>query len=288
VRDERFALLVTLPVAIFLLAWVVYPIGYSFWLSINNFVVQNGALTAVFAGASNYVQAVQDPSVQRSFYITLEIDALGIILTVAMALSIALVLNEVLPISGFWKVVALLPWAISDFGTGVVWKWIWIGGYGLFNGLLTHLGFPSNISGFITTQTAIPIVAVAYAWHLAPLGAFFLLASLSVIPQDLYNAAKIDGANFFQRFRRVTYPFIRYSLLITLVIATLFITDTIDEVLTITGGGPGVATATLTYQIYSQAFVLFNLGYSAAISYLTLAFVIALASTWFRLLTRRH
>jgi multiple sugar transport system permease protein len=287
-RDSRFALLVTIPVAIFLLAWVVYPIGYSFWLSINNFVVRNGQLTSVFVGGQNYIMALQDPNVQQSFITTLVVDGEGITLTVALALTIALVLNEVLPISGFWKVVALLPWAISDFGTGVVWKWIWIGGYGLFNGFLTHLGYPSNISGSITTQTAIPIIAVAYAWHLAPLGAFFLLASLTVIPEDLYRAAKVDGANFFDRFRRITVPFITYSLLITLVIATLFITDTIDEVLTITGGGPGTASSTLTYQIYSQTFVLFNLGYGAAISYITLLFVIVFASSWFVLLTRRH
>lgn len=287
-RDSRFALLVTIPVAVFLIAWVIYPISYSFWLSINNFVVRGGELTSVFVGAKNYIMAVNDPNIQQAFLITLEIDAAGITLTVAMAIVIAMVLNEVIPLSGFWKIVALLPWAISDFGTGVVWKWIWIGGYGLFNGFLTHLGYPSNISGFITTQTAIPIVAIAYAWHLAPLGAFFLLASLTVIPQDLYSAAKIDGANALERFRRVTLPFIRYSLLITLVISTLFITDTIDEVLTITGGGPGVASSTLTYQIYSQTFVLFNLGYGAAISYLTLLFVIVFASSWFILLTRRH
>jgi len=287
-KDSRFALLVTIPVALFLIAWVVYPIGYSAYLSVEHFGVHHGHLAGVFVGLDNYIKAFSDPTIALAFQITLMTDAGGITLTLAMALIIALVLNEVVPGSGFFKVVALLPWAISDFGTGVVWKWIWIGGFGLLNGILTHLGYPTNVSGYITTQTAIPIIDVAYAWHLAPLGAFFLLASLSVIPQDLYNAAKIDGANFIQRFRRVTLPFIRYSLLITLVIATLFITSTIDEVLTLTGGGPGTASAGMTYMIYQQTFVLFNLGYGAAISYLTLAFVIVFASSWFVLLTRRH
>lgn len=287
-KDSRFALLVTIPVAIFLLAWVIYPISYSFWLSLNTFVVKHGELQAVFVGLQNYVTAVQDPAVQGSFLVTLEVDVGGIAMTVGMALAIALVLNEILPLSGFWKVVCLLPWAISDFGTGVAWRWIWEGGYGLFNGILTHLGFKSNVSGFVTTQTAIPVLWIAYAWHLAPLGAFFLLASLTVIPQDLYNAAKVDGARALDRFRRVTLPFIRYSLLITLVIATIFITDTIDEVLTITSGGPGDASTTMTYEIYTQTFVLYKLGYGAAISYLLLLFVIAFATSWFVLLTRRH
>src|SRR5271169_5236361 len=135
-KDSRFALMVTVPVAIFLIAWVIYPITYSFWLSLQHFHVVKGALTPGFVGLANYIQAVQDPAVQGAFIVSLEVDVGGIAMTVAMALAIALTLNEVLPISGFWKVICLLPWAISDFGTGVAWRWIWTGGFGFFNGIL--------------------------------------------------------------------------------------------------------------------------------------------------------
>ncbi len=287
-RDARFALMVTIPVAIFLISWVVYPIGYSFWLSVNSFKIRGGQVVPFFAGADNYIQALSDPDVQHSFLRTVQLDVEGIFLTTGLALGIALVLNEVIPGASFLKVLALLPWAVSDFGTGVVWKWIWIGGFGFMNGVLIRLGLATGSTNLITTQTAIHFIAIADAWHLAPLGAFFLLASLSVIPQDLYNQAKIDGAGAYVRFRRVTLPFINYSLLITLVISTLFITTTLDEVLTLTGGGPGDASQTLTYQIYQQTFVLFKLGYGAAISYLTLAYIIIFATIWFILLSRRH
>ncbi|MBI3116661.1 MAG: sugar ABC transporter permease [Thaumarchaeota archaeon] len=287
-RDTRFALMVTIPVALFLIAWVVYPISYSFWLSLHSFKIRGGEVVPFFAGFDNYIQAVSDPDVQGAFFRTVQLDIEGIFLTTGLALGIALVLNEVIPGGSFLKVLALLPWAVSDFGTGVVWKWIWIGGFGFMNGVLIRLGLATGSTNLITVDTAIHFVAIADAWHLAPLGAFFLLASLSVIPQDLYNQAKIDGAGAFMRFRRVTLPFLTYSLLITLVIATLFISTTLDEVLTLTGGGPGDASQTLTYQIYLQTFVLFKLGYGAAISYLTLAYIIIFATIWFLLLMRRH
>jgi ABC-type sugar transport system permease subunit len=236
----------------------------------------------------NYWLAVNDPDVQEALLHTLQFAGEAIPMVLLFSLGIALVLNEAIPGGGFVKVIALLPWAVSDFATGIVWKWIWVDGFGFVNGVLINLHLVKGSTTLITGTSAMHQLALAEAWHIAPLGAFFLLAALQVIPEDLYRQSRVDGAGTWGRFRFVTFPFINYSMLITLVIATLFTMESLDEVLLLTGGGPGSVTQTLTYRIYQYSFVQFNLGYGAAVSYFLLVFIFILATAWFRLLQRRR
>ncbi len=280
--------MVTIPIAIFLLGWAIYPITYSFWYSLNDWHVHNGVIKPVFSGLANYIEAVTNPQVLNGILRTLWFAGEAIPLTLLLALSMALVLNEVIPGASVLKVLALLPWAVSDFSTGIVWRWIWTGGYGMINSVLIHLGLVTGSTNLITKYTAMHQLAIAEAWHIAPLGAFFLLASLQVIPEDLYKQSRIDGAGAWGRFRFVTFPFINYSMLITLVIATLLTMSNLDVILLLTGGGPADASQTITFLIYRLTFNDLNIGLGSAVSYILLAFIFGLATLWFRLLERRH
>jgi len=288
VKDSHFALVVTLPVALFLLSMVIFPLGYSFFLSLNSFEVRGGGIKQRFIGLDNYIQAISDERVLGGVLRTAVYAAEAIPLTLGIALATALILYEAFPGRGLLRVLALLPWAISEFATGIVWKWVWIEGFGFVNGVLMNLRLIERPINFITTDTAIHLIAVAQAWHVAPLGAFFLLAGLQVIPEDLLRQARIDGAGAVRRFFQVKVPFIRYAILITLVIATLLTMTSLDVVMLLTGGGPGIASQTLTYVVYRETFALFNLGYGAAISYILLGVIMVIAIVWFQLLVRRR
>jgi ABC-type sugar transport system permease subunit len=184
--------------------------------------------------------------------------------------------------------IVLLPWAFSEYATGVAWRWMLSGEYGFLNALLLRLNVLARPMDFINVDSAIYLNAIALAWHVAPLGAFFLLAGLQVIPEDLYRQARIDGAGALSRFRNVTIPFINYALLITIVLATIFSTNALDSIILMSNGGPGVASTTATYIAYKETFISLNLGYGAAISYIILVVTILLATAYFRLLTRRR
>ena len=284
--DKQFALAVTIPVAIILLSMVIYPLSYSFYLGMNSFKVRKGKIQMEFVGADNYIEAVTDPAIQNSILKTLQYGLEGVLLSVFLSLVMALVLNEAFKGRAVLRVVALLPWAISDFMTGVSWKYLMIQGVGFVDAVMLRSGLADQTNHYITKESAIHLLAIAEAWHVAPIGAFFLLAGLQVIPEDIVRQAQVDGASAFKRFFKIKLPLIQYSLLITFVISTLFILQALDVVLLLTGGGPGIATQTLPYMTYKEFFSLFHLGYGAAISYILLGIVFCVAMTWFRLLYR--
>jgi len=284
--DTRFAYLLVLPVIIFVLGMVAYPIAYSLWLSFQSINLRIGV--ARFAGVSQYVKVFQDARVPRAFLISIEFSVLTVALCTLLGLGMALVLNESFKGRSFLRVLVLIPWAISEYVTAVLWRMLYNDQFGLFNSILYSLGLIDSYVNLFTDELAVPVVALAYSWHLAPLGAFFLLASLQVIPEDLYKAAKVDGMDSFRRFRHVSLPFLRNALLITIVICSLFSFTTLDMIIMMTGGGPGDSTTTITYLIFKELFVNLRVDYASALSYLLLLCMVAFSVLYFSLLTKRR
>jgi ABC-type sugar transport system permease subunit len=124
-------------------------------------------------------------------------------------------------------------------------------------------------------------IAIAYAWHLAPLGAFFILSTLMVIPESLYHLAKIDGAGVLKRFVHVTFHSIKIPLAVTVVIYTIFSLTTVDPFIIMTGGGPGSATTTATYLIYKTLYINMKLPEASALSYILLAIIFIFSTFYF-------
>jgi ABC-type sugar transport system permease subunit len=213
------------------------------------------------------------------------IEAVG--MTLALAVGTALLLNETFKGRAIVRVVALLPWAVSEFVTGASWKWVLTDQYGFIDSVLLDLGLVKTPINFLDPAYAIHFTALAYAWHLAPLAAFFILGGLQVIPEELYSAAKVDGAKIWSRFRYVQLPFLRYTILVAAVVSTLYALTALDVVLLLTGGGPGDATNTATFVIFRQTFQYLDLGGGAAQSYLLLAVILGVASLWFYMLSRK-
>lgn len=283
--DSQFAYLLILPVLVVLVIFYAFPIGYSFWLSLNLFNPTMGPMR--FVGFSQYVQAFNDPAVRGSVIVTAIFTVLVTVLALAVSLGAALVLNERFHGRAILLAIVVLPWALSTYMAAVVWRHLVSQQYGLFNGLMMKLGLIDSYIAFIKPATALLVVAFAQTWQIAPLGIFFFLASLSVIPPDLYRVARLDRLGLVGRFRFVTWPYLRTAVLIIMVIVSVEAARAFDIIYFLTQGGPGSASTTLTWQIYHTTFTSFNIGYGAVISFVLVAWIMIVTTAYFFLLFNR-
>ncbi|CAA9584451.1 MAG: N-Acetyl-D-glucosamine ABC transport system, permease protein 1 [uncultured Thermomicrobiales bacterium] len=285
--DGQFATLLTLPVIVVLGLVVAYPTLYSLWMSFQRIDLIFGTTEAV--GFANYRQALTSPEVWHSVRVTLLYTALVTIFAVAIAVGGALLLNERFRGRGFLMALVILPWAVSLYATAVVWKYIYSPEWGLLNAVLQQrLGLSDGPILFLSERGAVPALAVAHAWQIAPLGMYFVLATLQVIPEDLYKAAKVDRLGAFGRFRHVVLPYIKTPLSIVMVLITVEAARVFDIIFFMTNGGPGDASTTLTWDIYRQSFVNRNLGYGAAVAWILVVLTTIITTVYFLLLFRNR
>ena len=270
--DLQFAVILTLPVLIFLLALVVYPIGYSIWLSAHKTTFLGG-LKFHSVGLDNYIGAISSDSFWNGVWVSMRFMIESLVLTMTIGLGIALILNYPFKLSGLIRSVSILPWAISAYATGILFKYLLRGKSGFLTFVSYGLGFDQVID-MLNRNTVVESLALGNAWNMAPLVAFFVLAGLQTIPSRLYDLAKIDEFNVFERFYHVTFPHIRYTLFVFTNIVIVLSLKTFDYIYVQTGGGPGETSATLTYQIYKESFLSMNLGYGAAISFYLLLIIV--------------
>jgi ABC-type sugar transport system permease subunit len=262
-----------------------YPLGQSLWLSFQRQVIRP-ELHYVPAGLDQYAKVLTDPLFVKGTLVMLRFIGLSVIMSVLIGLGLALILNGSFRGRGVFRALFLLPWAISEYSTGLIWKFVLREDIGFANAALSSLGLIQEGIVWINPTFAIEAVAVAFVWHLAPLAGFFFLAGLQFIPRDLYRQATIDGAGAFRRFRSVTLPFLRYPMLITIALVTVFASKTLDIIITMTGGGPAFGSSTLTNVIYVRTFAELNFPYGAAMSWYVIIIVVALVVAMFWLMTR--
>jgi ABC-type sugar transport system permease subunit len=203
-------------------------------------------------------------------------------------MGMALILNQKFKGRSILRALILLPWATSEFATGILWSYIFKGGtVGLLNTLLNILGIIEKPITWITPGFALETVSIAFAWRMAPLAAIFLLAGLQFIQPELYKQARIDGAGVFSRFWHITLPCLKHSLLIITVLITAYAAKTADIIIVMTGGGPGFESSTLTNLVYLRTYKELKFAYGAALSWYVIAIVLVLTITVFWLMSKR-
>lgn len=284
-QDLRFSLLMALPAFIGVIAVMGYPWAYSAWLSLHNMNLMTQNWTWV--GLDNYQKIFQNQSFIDSLVRTLWFSGLVVIGGTAVGLFIAIVLNETFRGRGLMRSVVLLPWAIAPVVVGKIFTLIYSGQYGTLNGLLYQFGVIDSYVPWLTQSTrAMVLVALASIWQSAPLSALLLLAALQSLPQNLFNAAKIDGASAFQRFRKITVPWIKPMLLFVVILNTINALMTFDLIYVLTQGGPGESTTVLSWFGYVTFFNFGRYGEGAAILYVLSLISLVLAMVYFGLLSR--
>lgn len=253
-----------------LLVPLIIGIGYSF----RHFTAFNSR----YVGLDEYRAMLQDPALGQALFNTLWWTAGSLFFQFLLGLGLALLLNRRFRGRAAVQAVVFLPWAVPSFLAGLTWAW-------LFNpiiGPIPHWLFAVGLQAKPRDILAIPSVAmwgpiIANIWFGIPFFAITLLAALKSIPADLYEAAALDGATVWQRFTRLTLPFLAPTIAITVMLRTIWIATFADLIFVMTGGGPAGSTNTLASYIYVSAFRAMDKGYASALAVLLLLLLIAYA-----------
>ena len=285
----RFALLMIAPGVLLLVIFVVLPIIYSSVMSLQSINLVRAEQTRPFVGLDNFVKALTDDlfwaSLGRSFYVA----GVRVLLTVGLGLFFALLLNETFFGRGLLRVIVLLPWVIAPVVGALMWQLIFNAKYGVLNAALLALGvITSYIAWMANPLLSLHIVILVETWRAVPFAALFLLAAMQSIPASQYRAAKVDGANAWQCLRFITMPALRKTILILVLVETIWALQLFDTLYILTQGGPGLKTTVLTYLVFTQAFESLKLGYASAIGLLLFLCILLSAGVIFWLIVREQ
>ncbi len=257
-----------LPVLILVAAFTLYPFGFAASMSVRKYILTQPNVHP-FVGLRNFTQVINDDLFTVSARNTLTFTLLSVPLVTLLGLGVALLLNSRLRGFGILRALVLLPWAIPLVSAGITWKLILHGQFGALSGLLFQLGLIKNYIPWLSDpQLAMLSVTFAHVWREFPLPAILFLAGLQNISPELYDAAKVDGAGAWARFRLVTLPLLRAPLLIVVIYETMIGIAVFDLVYVLTGGGPGSATTLISWFAYAATFKFLNLGQGAALSFI--------------------
>ena len=264
--SNRQALLFLLPSLVFVSLFTLYPVFESFRLSFYRLILTLPWLGEKMVGWENYTDLWTDPVAIQSLQTTLIFVALTVPSELLLGLGMALVTNEVFRGRGLLRAVVLIPWAIPTVVSSQMWRFIFNDRYGLFNFVLFGGDASRYLAPLADPTLALMAISVAEVWKTAPFAALILLAGLQAIPEELYEAASIDGATAWQKFRGITLPLIKPALLLALLFRTIDALRVFDLVFVMTQGGPADATNVFQFYGYKKTFAEGMIGYGSAIA----------------------
>jgi multiple sugar transport system permease protein len=245
---------------------VFIPVGESLWLSLHK-VSLFQPRTRPFVGLANYAHALADPAFWSSLWNSAVWVVCGVGLQFAIGLAAALLLNRSFAWRGLARALVVVPWALPSVIIGLVWTWMLDFNLGLVNAIGLKLGLLSAPIAWMTQPTtAMAAVILAVVWQGFPFFCVTLLAGLQAIPAELYEAASIDGAGSFGRFRHVTLPGLSTVMATALLLRMIWVANSLDLILVMTGGGPGTATVTLPLHAFLTAWSGGNYGEGTALA----------------------
>jgi multiple sugar transport system permease protein len=285
--EAAMAYLLNAPALVLISVLTIYPIVSAFWVSLHQYSLrQPGVFT--FVGLGNYLELLQTSDFWNSLYVTLLFTFWTTILVLFIALVVALVLNEPFRGRGIMRALILLPWAMPGVVNALMWQWVFNGKVGILNGFLYSLGIIDQYHAWLVeSATMYPSLIFANVWNTFPFSALIFLAALQSVPAELYDAARVDRANVFDRFRFVTLPWLVHPILIVLILQALGGIRLFDIIYLLTGGGPGNATSTIGYKAYQTAFLTFDFGLGNAYSYVIAFITLIIALVYMRTLWNR-
>jgi multiple sugar transport system permease protein len=272
---RRYLLFILLVAPAFLLrlTTAAYPILQTIYLSFTNLNLLSN--TDAFVGLQNYPAVAQDYGVQGALSFTILLVIASTILDLAVGMLVALLLNISFRGTGFARTINLIPWAIPTIVAGYVFRWMLDDQFGLIPYWVNQL-VGTHMVVFISPTSAKVAVILAYVWKDAPFMAFVFLAGLQGVPLDLYEAAKVDGANAWHRLWAITLPLVMPLTITMGLFRIVWSLGSFDLVYGLTQGGPGVATSVLALQIFREGIMFFKFGFASAIS-VVLLIVVAIA-----------
>lgn len=273
-----------LPVALVIALFAIYPIIHAIRMSFYQYLLTRPNVHP-FVGLGNFIDVITSYYFKNSIQITAIYTIGAVIGVIIYGLGVALLMNTKVRLSTPLKIVILLPWALPAVVSGLLWKWILNADFGILNGILYALGLIDNYIPFLAIPTLAKVsLVMAHIWKEGPLVAIFFLAGLQLIPDELYEAARIDGGSGWRIFRLVTLPLLRPIFLIVVVYETMTAILTFDTIYVMTGGGPANSTALISWFAYAEIFKSLNLGRGIALAIIIAMITLVLIILYLRVL----
>jgi len=273
-RFEPATWILLSPWILALIVFVAYPFGFSFALSFYDYSPLNPA-AAKFLGLANYAEALKDPLFWTALRNTLVFVFGTIPFTTSLALGLALGLKRAFKGRDFYRAGFFLPTVVSIVVISLVWKGLYAP-EGPLSALAQSLGLVPP-RWLLDPNTALASIMAMDVWAASGYYMVIFLAGLQAIPAELYEAAELEGASSWQRFRHITLPMLKPTFLFVLVVNSVRSLQIFTEVFVMTGGGPLHSTVTSVFYLYEQAFYKFRLGYASAIAYMLFSLTLLLA-----------
>lgn len=266
--------LLLLPSILLLLAFALFPMFFSLWLSFNTWNLADRTSTWTFVGLGNFQTILTtDPFFWPSVRVTLIFVGGTVAIQMILGLAIALLLNDEFRGRGAVRTIIILPLMISPVVVGLIWRFMYNTDRGMVNYLLYLVGL-APVDWLGRQATALPAVMLADIWQWTPFVALILMAALQALPNEPIEAALIDGASRWQLLRYVILPMIRPAVMVALLIRLMDAFKIFDVIYVLTLGGPGVSTQVLGLYTYKWGFKFFQMGYASALSYILVILLI--------------
>lgn len=279
-REKRFATTLLAPAFLALIATTTFPLLFLVWISTQRMDLAMPFMDG-FAGWDNYSQLLADPRFWESLVLSMVYTISTVALQVVLGLALALMLMRMKRGQTLFRIIAILPVVLSPAVVGMVWRsFMLTPEFGVIDYLAITAGLGSqNWLGDPTL--AMFSVIVIHTWQWTPFAFMVLLASLAALPDDIYEAARIDRANAWQRFWRITLPLLRPAIVMVVIMRTMVALTAFAAIYVVTAGGPGTATEILNLYAYRKSFTELSLGYGAALAVALLVVTILISGVLF-------
>ncbi len=283
-HDRRFGYLFISPAVIILSIVILAPIAIAIITSFYDYTLINRSLDT-FIGLKNYFESISNEKFIHASIVTISFVFFVVLLEFLIGFLIAILLNQVEKFRNIYYFILLIPLLINPVVVGLIWRMFLHPQLGILNYLIGFIGVePINWLG--DPQNAFLTIIFVDIWHQVSFMIILLLAGLASIPEEPYEAARVDGANAFEQFKDITLPYMRPVIIITLLIRLIFALKTYDLIYIMTKGGPGDATDLISYYIYRSAFIGLDLGQAASMSVFLLIVVCIIVYPLFKYMSR--
>ncbi|MCR5291026.1 MAG: sugar ABC transporter permease [Treponema sp.] len=275
-KQKYIPYMLVAPAVLVVLLVVFIPVINAILMSFQNYDLRRPKEIG-FVGLGNYLLMLKDVLFWKALFKTICWVTFGVGLQFFFGFCLAELLNTYFIGRGVVRSVSMIPWVTPGVLIGLMWRWIFDGNFGVLNDLLLKLHIIDDKIAFLSqTGTAFPCVIVTIIWQGIPFFALMILAGLQQVPQELYEAAEIDGASKLKQLFYVTIPTIRNTLSVTLLLRVIWVANSVDVIFNMTEGGPAYATQTLSVYIYNKGNAL-NLGYASTMA-IALAILLSLVA----------
>ncbi|MCS3422680.1 multiple sugar transport system permease protein [Rahnella sp. BIGb0603] len=264
-RERRQAWLLLAPMLLMMFLLTAWPLARTLWLSFTDAGLIGDGSAPNWVGSDNFIYALTDPDFRAALWRTLYFTVVSVSFEGFIGVLVALLLNQKFRGRSALRVLVILPWALPTIVNATMWRLNFNPDYGSINALLSQLGLIDTYRSWLgDPSSAINAVMFADIWKNYPLITLLVLAALQTIPEDLFEAARLDGASAFLRFRKITLPAIAAPLAVALILRTIDAFKVFDIIYVMTRGGPLDSTKTVSFFVYQESFSYLRAGSGAA------------------------